>query len=152
MHPTTFCYTAEANPSAPGGIAAIYRDLAADGTRTAQVTADVCAALARGPHSLVLTQWTAHLDRLADSLRNAGHDLVVLRGGMRAKARAAALARFDYQPGQPPLLAIATGSCIGGASTALHWTLCSWPPPSPSKGASSSTPGGSCGLSPANHR
>jgi hypothetical protein len=56
----------------------------------------------------------AHLDRLADSLRNAGHDPVVLRGGMGAKARAAAPARLDYQPGQPPLLAIATGSCIGG--------------------------------------
>jgi hypothetical protein len=49
VHPTTFRYTGEADPSAPGGIATIYRDLAADTTRTAQVTADVREALARGP-------------------------------------------------------------------------------------------------------
>jgi superfamily II DNA or RNA helicase len=32
---------------------------------------------------------------------------------MGAKARAAALARLDHQRGQPPLLAVATGSYIG---------------------------------------
>lgn len=113
VHPTTFCYTGDADPSAPGGIAAIYRDLAADDTRTAQVTADICRALNRGRHCLVLTQRTAHLERLVAALRDAGHDPVVLRGGMGAKARTAALARLDYRPGQPPLLAVATGSYIG---------------------------------------
>ena len=113
VHPTRFCYTGDADPSAPGGIAAIYRDLAADDTRTAQVAADVCEALARGRHCLVLTQWTAHLDRLATALREAGHDPVVLRGGMGAKARTAALARLQPQPGQTSLLAVATGSYIG---------------------------------------
>ena len=113
VHPTRFCYTGDADPSAPGGIAAIYRDLVADDTRTAQVAADVCEALTRGRHCLVLTQWTAHLDRLATALREAGHDPVVLRGGMGAKARTAALARLQPQPGQPSLLAVATGSYIG---------------------------------------
>jgi superfamily II DNA or RNA helicase len=113
VHPTRFCYTGDADPSAPGGIAAIYRDLAADDTRTAQVAADVCEALARGRHCLVLTQRTAHLDRLATALREAGHDPVVLRGGMGARARTAALARLQPQPGQTSLLAVATGSYIG---------------------------------------
>ena len=113
VHPTRFCYTGDADPSAPGGMAAIYRDLAADDTRTAQVAADVCEALARGRHCLVLTQRTAHLDRLATALREAGHDPVVLRGGMGAKARTAALARLHPQPGQPSLLAVATGSYVG---------------------------------------
>jgi superfamily II DNA or RNA helicase len=113
VHPTRFCYTGDADPSAPGGIAAIYRDLVADDTRTAQVAADVCEALARERHCLVLTQWTAHLDRLAMALREAGHDPVVLRGGMGAKARTAALARLQPQPGQTSLLAVATGSYIG---------------------------------------
>src|SRR3954469_20126256 len=43
----------------PGGVAAIYRGLVADDARTGQITEDVVAALARGRHCLVLTQWTA---------------------------------------------------------------------------------------------
>jgi superfamily II DNA or RNA helicase len=113
VHPTRFCYTGDADPSAPGGMAAIYRDLAGDHPRTSQVTEDVCEALARGRHCLVLTQWTAHLERLTEALQDAGHDPVVLRGGMGAKARTAALARLQPDPGQPPLLAVATGSYIG---------------------------------------
>ena len=46
-------------------------------------------------------------------LREAGHDPVVLRGGMGAKARTAALARLQPQPGQTSLLAVATGSYVG---------------------------------------
>jgi superfamily II DNA or RNA helicase len=52
-------------------------------------------------------------DRLGDALRERGHDPVVLRGGMGAKARTAALARLQPQPGGPPLLVVATGPYIG---------------------------------------
>jgi len=109
VHATSFCYAGDADPSAPGGIAAVYRDLVADDARTSQVTDDVVKALDRGRHCLVLTQWTAHVYRLAAALRESGHDPVVLRGGMGAKARTAALARLEPQPGGPPLLAVATG-------------------------------------------
>jgi hypothetical protein len=61
----------------------------------------------------VLTQWTGHVDRLAAALRGHGHDPVLLRGGLGAKARTAAVARLDPQPDQPPLLVIATGPYIG---------------------------------------
>jgi superfamily II DNA or RNA helicase len=113
VHPTQFCYAGTADPSAPGRIAAIYKDLAADDARTTQVANDVAEALSRGRHCLVLTQWTAHLDRLAGALRDSGHDPVILRGGMGAKARAAALARLQPDPGGPPLLIVATGPYIG---------------------------------------
>jgi superfamily II DNA or RNA helicase len=113
VHPTGFRYTGDADPAAPGGMAAIYRDLVADDTRTAQVVTDVLAALARGRHCLVLTQWTDHLDRFAAALRAHGHDPVILRGGMGAKARAAALTRLEPHPDGPPLLAVATGPYIG---------------------------------------
>jgi hypothetical protein len=59
VHPTGYRYTGDADPSAPGGIAAIYRDLIADEVRTGQIADDVTAALARGRHCLILTQWTA---------------------------------------------------------------------------------------------
>jgi superfamily II DNA or RNA helicase len=113
VHPTRFCYSGNAGPSAPGGIAAIYKDLAADHARTAQITADIAEALARGRHCLVLTSWISHLDQLARSLRDQGHDPVILRGGLGVKARAAALARLEPRPDRPPVLVLATGSFIG---------------------------------------
>jgi len=113
LHPTRYRYEGDADPSAPGGIAAIYRDLAADATRSRQIVGDVHDALGRGRNCLVLTQWTSHLERLATALRDQGHDPVVLRGGMGAKARTAALARLDPQPDGSPLLVVATGPYIG---------------------------------------
>lgn len=113
VHHTSYCYSGDASPQAPGGMAAIYRDLAADDDRVRQVTADVAAALRRGRNCLVLTQWVAHLGKLAESLRAAGHDPVVLRGGMGAKTRAAALQRLQPKPGDPPLLVLATGPYAG---------------------------------------
>jgi superfamily II DNA or RNA helicase len=103
----------DAGPSTPGGITLIYKDLIADKPRTRQVIADVGAALSQGRNCLVLTNWTAHLDNLVDALRATGYDPVILRGGMGAKARAAALARLQPQPGGPPLLAVATGPYAG---------------------------------------
>ncbi|MGA3155498.1 MAG: TOTE conflict system archaeo-eukaryotic primase domain-containing protein [Streptosporangiaceae bacterium] len=113
LHETAYCYSGDADPQAPGGMAAIYRDLAADDHRTRQITADVAAALARGRHCLVLTQWVAHLHKLAGLLQETGYDPVVLRGGMGAKNRTAALARLQPQPGGPPLLVVATGPYAG---------------------------------------
>ena len=87
VHLTAFVYRGDADPSAPGGIAAIYRDLVADERRNQQLVADVVAALDRGRHCMLLTQWTAHVDVLAEKLREAGRDPVVLRGGMGARKR-----------------------------------------------------------------
>jgi superfamily II DNA or RNA helicase len=113
VHLTQFCYAGAADPSAPGGMALIYKELIADSDRTAQVAADVAEALARDRNCLVLTQWTSHIDQLAAALRDNGPDPVILRGGMGARARAAAIARLHASPGEPPLLVIATGPYIG---------------------------------------
>lgn len=113
VHPTAYCYAGDADPQAPGGMAAIYRDLAVDDDRTRQITADVASALARGRHCLVLTLWVAHLRKLAETLQAVGYDPVVLRGGMGARSRAAAMASLQPQPGGPPLLVVATGPYAG---------------------------------------
>ncbi len=68
VHETAFTYAGDADPSAAGGIAAIYRDLVADEQRNRQVVSDVVAAIARARNCLVLTQWTAHVDALAELL------------------------------------------------------------------------------------
>ena len=113
LHRTDYCYTGDASPSAPGGITMIYKDLIADEQRTWQVIADVAVALSQGRNCLILTNWTAHLNMLADALRAMGHAPVILRGGMGAKARAAALDRLQPQPDGRPLLVAATGPYAG---------------------------------------
>ncbi len=113
VHPTAYRYTGDADPSAPGGMAKIYHDMIADQARTTQIVGDVIAALGRGRHCLLLTQWTGHLDSLVDALREKGHDPVTLRGGMGAKARAAAGQRLQPNPDGPPLLIVATGPYAG---------------------------------------
>jgi superfamily II DNA or RNA helicase len=111
VHATAFDYRGDADPSAPGGMAAIYRDLVADEGRNTQLVTDVLAALDRGRHCMVLTQWTAHVDALAETLREAGRDPIVLRGGMGTRARVAALERMRPESG--PLLVVATGPYVG---------------------------------------
>jgi superfamily II DNA or RNA helicase len=111
VHPTTFDYQGVADPSEPGGIAAIYRELVADERRTRQVVTDVLDALERDRHCLVLTQWTAHVETIAAQLRDAGHNPTVLRGGMTTRARAEAIAQLV--PAGHPILVVATGSYVG---------------------------------------
>ncbi len=72
VHPTEFVYTGSLEPSAPGGMPAIYRDLGDDEARNRQVVDDVLDALRRERNCLVLTRWTRHLERLDEALRSTG--------------------------------------------------------------------------------
>jgi superfamily II DNA or RNA helicase len=94
-------------------MAAIYRDLVADDDRLQQVVQDVLDARERGRQCLVLTQWTSHLERLTTALTVRGHAPVVLRGGMGAKQRTAALAQLQQPQADDPLLVVATGPFVG---------------------------------------
>jgi superfamily II DNA or RNA helicase len=104
VHPTSYTYDGDASPQSPGGMAAIYRDLVADDDRLQQVVQDVLEARERGRQCLVLTQWTSHLERLTAALTERGHGPVVLRGGMGAKQRAAALAQLAQPRVDAPLM------------------------------------------------
>jgi len=116
-------------------MAAIYRDLAEDNPRTSQVTEDVVrgpgpGAALPGAHPVDRSPGAAHR-----SLQDAGHNPVVLRGGMGAKA-------LDRRPCPAPARARASHHCwrwppgptSGKASTAPPWTPCSSPPRSRSQG------------------
>jgi superfamily II DNA or RNA helicase len=113
VHDTEYRYVGGADPTAPGGMAAVYRDLVADEDRTHLVLADVTAALDRGRHCLLLTTWTAHVERFAEQLQAGGRDPVVLRGGMNTTARRAALERLQPSSDTSPVLVVATGSFLG---------------------------------------
>jgi superfamily II DNA or RNA helicase len=113
MHDTGFVFDQELDLSTPGAITEVYRALVTDERRTRLITSDVVSALDRGRNCLVLTQWTGHVDNIAEELRTSGHDPVILRGGLGAKARAAAMTRLSADTADGPLLAVATGSYLG---------------------------------------
>lgn len=115
VHTTSFRDSGTADPAAPGGMAAIYAELADEDARNRQIVDDVANAVQRGRHCLILTQRTGHLELLDHLLRPRGYDPVILRGGMGAKARRAAMARLDPITTDTPLLVVATGSYIGEA-------------------------------------
>jgi superfamily II DNA or RNA helicase len=137
VHATAFDYRGDADPSAPGGMAAIYRDLVADEGRNTQLVTDVLAALDRGRHCMVLTQWTAHVDALAETLREAGRDPIMLRGGMGTRARVAALERMRPGNGRS-WWSLPVRTSVRG-STVRRSTPCSSPRRSLSRVGSSST-------------
>lgn len=114
VHPTQFRYTGQADPSAPGGMAEIYRALIADEARLEQIIANVLSAHDDGANILVLTTWIDHLNVIAERLRNAGKDVVVLSGQMKARQRreiSEQLANHTAEAG--PLLIVGTSSFIG---------------------------------------
>ena len=113
VHPTGFRYEEPLDVSIPGAIAELHRALANDDSRNGQILTDVVEATTRGRHCLVLAQRTTHVDHLADKLTERGLAPVVLKGGMGARARKAALARLAQDAESSPLLVVATGNFIG---------------------------------------
>jgi superfamily II DNA or RNA helicase len=109
--------THESLADPPLGDQAPYQDLlsglTADEERNAAITGDVIAALGRGRHCLVLTQRTAHLERLTTLLQQGGEVAHVLRGGMGKKQRTAVSEAISNHPEDRPLLVAATGPYAG---------------------------------------
>ncbi|MGB9112274.1 MAG: DEAD/DEAH box helicase family protein [Acidimicrobiales bacterium] len=95
------------------GIQETFRLLVQDDDRTDQISADVVAARDRGRNSLVLTQWTEHLERIVESLNRKGVQGLVLRGGMGKKARAAVVDRLTEMGLGAGEVLVATGGYLG---------------------------------------
>ena len=74
LHPTEFQYRGDADPTAPGGMAEIYRALVADRTRLDQIVDDVLTAAEAGANILILTTWVEHLNAITDQLRDRRKD------------------------------------------------------------------------------
>nr|WP_254456052.1 DEAD/DEAH box helicase [Paeniglutamicibacter quisquiliarum] len=113
LHDTAFDFAGDIDPSAPGGIAQIYKVLIEDGARLAQVVGDVAEAHAQGRQILVLSTWKRHLQLLADGLRAAGLEPIELTGSLKTGERREAIARINSAPADQPLLVLGTGSLIG---------------------------------------
>ena len=135
--------------TADGGIQELYGALARDETRNVLILNDVIAALEDGRSPILLTERRDHLEYFARKLRPFARHLVVLQGGMGAKAPA------TYVTNSRRFLPRRSGSCSPPAGTSARGsttrgsTRSSWRCPSRGRGPSSSTPGDSIAYIPA---
>ncbi|MFF2300796.1 DEAD/DEAH box helicase family protein [Arthrobacter sp. NPDC058127] len=113
LHRTSYTYAGAADPSEPGGISAIYKDLIANEVRLQQIYDDVMAAYEQNSRILLLTTWKAHLDSFRSRFEAAGLNPVVFTGAMKAKERQAAVDLLADADDAQPLLVLGTGSYIG---------------------------------------
>ena len=122
----------------------VFRALVEDDGRTRQIAGDIIDAVQRGRNVLVLTQWTEHLDAIANSLNGSSIEPLILKGGLGKKARAAILTDST----NPTLGA---NSCLRPVPTsekdsiARRWTPFFSPSRSRSGDGSCSTSAGYCG-------
>ncbi len=91
----------------------IYGALAADTARLDLILVDIRRLVGEGRALVVLTERRAHLDCIAMPLLEEMPDLVVLHGGIKPKARRAALAQLAEQSHGEPRLILATGRYLG---------------------------------------
>ena len=101
-----------AGDSSDAGIQDIYRALASDDARNRKIVDDVMA-LQEGRSPILLTERKDHLEYFAERLRPIVRHLVVLQGGMTAKARRGSADQLASIPDTAERVVLATGRYIG---------------------------------------
>jgi len=99
-------------PTEPS-IQEIYGALANDIDRLDFVLADIRELVREDRALVVLTERREHLDRIAKSIGDEIPNVVVLHGGIKPKARRAAMTQLAEQPENEPRLILATGRYLG---------------------------------------
>ena len=95
------------------GIQGLYASLARDETRNAMILNDVIQALEQGRSPILLTERKEQLEYFAERLARVARNLVILQGGMGAKADRAVRAQLEAIPPNEERLLLATGRYIG---------------------------------------
>ena len=91
----------------------LYAILARDEARNRMIVNDLIAAVEEGRSPLLLTERTDHLEYFAAELSRVVRHVVVLRGGMGAKATRDVFARMAAIPADAERVVLATGRYIG---------------------------------------
>lgn len=115
LHHTDFTLPDDVDTTKPGAITSVvFTALTENATRNQQICAHIHTAVTAGRNCLVLTRRTAHVDTLADLLREHGHQphtLYATRKPAELKETLALLA--DPPTDGPPLLVVATDRYVG---------------------------------------
>lgn len=91
----------------------IVAELASDAARNAMIASDVAACVREGRSPVVISERRGHLDVLAELLSGAADHVIVLRGGIGAKALRAIREELDAIPPDESRILLATGSYLG---------------------------------------
>ncbi len=91
----------------------IYKLLVDDEKRNLQITNDVVHAVHAGRSPLLLTERTAHLQKMVEKLESQIKNIIVLKGGMGKKQREEIAATIKSIPAREERVIIATGRYIG---------------------------------------
>ena len=91
----------------------IYKFLVDDEKRNLQIVGDVVRAVGAGRSPLLLTERTAHLQKMVEKLETKIKNIIVLKGGMGRKQREKIAARIKEIPPEEERVIIATGRYIG---------------------------------------
>ncbi|MFV1968348.1 MAG: DEAD/DEAH box helicase family protein, partial [Pirellulaceae bacterium] len=113
VRPTSIRPLEAADPDARIQFHDLMGELVEDDDRNRLICDDVVQAVRDGRSPLVLTERNAHLDCLAARLAPNIRHLVVLRGGMPAKAARTMAARLAAIPEEEDRVLLATGRYIG---------------------------------------
>jgi superfamily II DNA or RNA helicase len=109
----TTAFRWESLAETPPSIHELYAALMRDGERNALIVGDVLAAVRAGRSPVVLTERKEHLELLADQLRPAVPNVIVLKGGMGAKQRRTVTGLLESIPENEPRVLVATGRYLG---------------------------------------
>lgn len=112
VRPTLFRASQAPNPDQRLEFQQLYQELEASEARNQMIYQDILATLQEGRSPLVLTERTAHLEKLADHLRAQDVDVITMQGGMSKKELQEALARLGDGPRANRAL-LATGKFVG---------------------------------------
>lgn len=91
----------------------LYDELIKDTRRNTLICEEIIQAVHQGRFPVVLTERNEHLDNLAHELTPHVPNLIILRGGMRAKELTAAMNRLVSLPETESRVLLATGKFIG---------------------------------------
>ena len=91
----------------------IYKLLVDDEQRNVQIANDVIQAVRNRRSPLLLTERTAHLQKLQSLLEKEIKNIIVLKGGMGQKQRKEVMERLEAIPPDEERVIIATGRYIG---------------------------------------
>ncbi|MFI5294064.1 MAG: TOTE conflict system archaeo-eukaryotic primase domain-containing protein [Thermodesulfovibrionales bacterium] len=106
-------HTAFRTRSTDESIQSMYAAMIHDQERNDLIFNDLLSALEEGCSPLLLTERTEHVDEFAERLKGFAKNVIVLKGGMGKKQRAALTAQIASIPDGEERLLIATGKYIG---------------------------------------
>lgn len=91
----------------------IYTGVTLSETRNQMIIEDVLKAVADERSSIILAHRTAHVDKLADMLREKGVNVLVLTGRLKDRQRKEIRNQLEKSTDNPPPVIVATGKYIG---------------------------------------